>query len=298
VSLETRPADGLPVAERSDFRDQVGAVADLLRGGPAPGKAQEQRPPPADANPPPTLADALEPAAPAASEPDAPAPAKPGTLQAIAEQLGVDPAVLYDVEIPTAEGDSIRLGELKDYYQGRDQVEAGKLAWAEEREQQEADIRRARAELAELLSAVPRDKLNPQVIEAARRSHLARMEIERQRVNQLIPAWQDDQAREADLTGIREHLAEFGLPAGALSEIQDARMLAYLRSNLERKRRVEQALAQVRVERSTTGQARTPSNSARRAPTGQAPGSTRGGSSNNRATPQRVRAIADLLRGE
>lgn len=184
----------------------------------------------------------------------------------------------------------VKLGELKDAWRDRESVETERLALAEEREASDAEIRRARAELAELLSAVPRDKLNPQVIEAARRSHLARMEVERQRALSAIPAWQDDQVREADMTGIREHLAEFGLPVGVLSEIQDHRMLAYMRSNMERKRRVERALGQVKAEKSGPTPGRNPSPSARR----QSPGSTRSGQP--RSLNQRVNAIADLLK--
>lgn len=234
-----------------------------------------------------TLADPVAPD-PADGAPDGTAP-KPGTLAALAEQLGVDVAKLYDVEVPTGEGSTVKLGELKDAWRDRESVETERLAIGEEREAADAEIRRARAELAELLSAVPRDKLNPQVIEQARRTHLARMEIERQRSLSAIPAWTDDQVREADLTGIREHLAEFGLPAGALSEVQDHRMLAYMRSNLERKRRVERALGQVKTERSTGAPGRGPSSTAR--PT--SPGSTRSGS--NRTLNQRVSAIAELL---
>ena len=272
----------------------LASVGALIRGeiarpagasGPSgPAFAPGSGPAPADAPPEPNPLEGLaDPAAQAAKPP------APNSLAALAERLGVDPASLYDIEIPTGDGDgsAIKLGELKDAHRSRLTHEAEKLSWAEQREADAADTRRARAELTELLGAVPRDKLNPQVIEAARASHQARMETERQRVMTLIPAWQDAATREADLTGIRAMMADFGLPASALSEVQDARMLALLQSAADRKQRVERALAQVKPARAGTGPERS---------TTQPPTQPRRPSGSTNARSQQASAISDLLR--
>lgn len=259
-------------AEKQDSRAQLAEISRLLRGEPEPpaDTAQDTQPP----------------------EPGKPSRAKaPRSLDELSKALGIEAAALYDIEIPLRAGQSekVKLGALKDYYAQDSDHQLSRVQWEERRSQQEAELERSRAELAELFKAVPQDKLNKEVLNAARQRVDAIVSAERRRTLERIPEWNDDDKRTADLTAIAEHLADFGLPANTLQGIHDHRILAYMRDNMLRKRRLEQALAKVQPVRR---QGVPKSGPAKKAPS--SPVSNSGGA---RTIDNQVDAVSRLLRG-
>jgi hypothetical protein len=214
------------------------------------------------------------------------------SLDALAQTLGVEAANLYQVKVPTRDGETITLGELKDYHAQRGEHEVERLAWEEQRVTEQADLARSRQELAELLSAVPRDKLRPEIIERVRQVHETRMAVERSKLLDRVPEWKDDAKRSEEMDKIAGHLADYGIPKSALAEITDHRLLVYMRDNMARKARLDAALAQVR-------EVRTPPPPGSSKPPVNKSGSTRQGQPNGpQAQRARLGEISKLLRGE
>lgn len=220
---------------------------------------------------------------------------KPKTFDDVAKLLGVDVAALYDLEIPLRPGDGAKggvakkLGELKDYFSAQDDHRLDRLDWEERRDREQASIARERAELTELMGAIPPDKLNADIINAARRRIDAVVQSERRKTLERIPAWGDDNTRTVELEGIAEHLADYGFPAVALQGITDHRMLMYMRDNWLRMKRLQDALEKVKP-------VRTPGTPRAQA-TGSAPRPVRPQSQSTRVLDQQVDAISKLLRG-
>ena len=234
---------------------------------------------------------------------DAPAPRANGreprqvkSLVDISKALGVPVEDLYNLEIPlrVANGDrkTIKLSELKDYRDQQDDHQLDRLAWSEEREREHADIARSRAELSELLAMVPEDKLKPDVLNKIRTRHEGMVTLERQRTLRRIPDWHDEGTRAEELELIANHLADYGFSPNALQGIYDHRMLAYMRDNALRKRRLSAALEKVKPVRTETP-AR--SRAAQRKPAAE---SVRTSTKGPRNLERQVSAVASLLRGD
>lgn len=257
--------------KRPSSVDQLAEISRLLRGDPDQVDGQEQQPPkPRDDGKPPTFK----------------------SLDDVAKALKIDVAQLYDLEVPLR-GDAKerkKLGELKDYFAGQDDHRLDRISWEEQRSQQQAELARSRLEIAELLKAFPPDKLNSQVLDAARKRQDAYVTGERKKTLDRIPEWKDDDRRAVEIAGIVEHLRDFGLPAETLQGIHDHRMLAYMRDNWLRMTRLKAALEKVQAVR--------PATPPRSKPAGKGPSSTPVRPSAGPAgTAAQVAAISKLLRG-
>jgi hypothetical protein len=224
------------------------------------------------------------------------APKQPKSLLELSKAVGVPVEELYNLEIPlrVANGDkkTITLADLKDYRDQQDDHQLDRIAWSEEREREHADIARSRAELAELLQMVPEDKLKPEVLNKIRTRHEGMVSLERQRTLRRIPDWHDEGTRAEELQGIAEHLADYGFSANALQGIYDHRMLAYMRDNWLRKRRLSAALEKVKPVRTET-----PSRSRAATRKTQSDSSVRP-STGPRTMERQVAQVSQLLRGD
>ena len=249
-------------------RDSLAEIGRLIRGEPEPEPAAEK------------------------PAPDSGKP-KPKSLDDAAKALGLTVAELYELDVPLrGEGKDRsvkKLGELKDYFSAQDDHSLERLEWEERRDREQASVARERAELAELLSAVPRDKLDPRVLETVRKKIDATISAERRKTLDRIPQWGDDNTRTVELTGIAEHLADYGFPASALQGITDHRMLAYMRDNWLRMTRLQTALEKVK-------QVRTPQPGRAKANTS-APEQVRDHRESARSLDKQVDAVSKLLRG-
>jgi len=249
-------------------RDSLAEIGRLIRGEPEPDPVEPGKPP-GDAKP------------------------KPKSLDDAAKALGLTVAELYELDVPLrGEGKdraAKKLGELKDYYAAQDDHSLERLQWEEKRDKEQASVARERAELAELMASIPREKLDPRVIDIVRQKIDANINAERRKTLDRIPQWGDDNTRTVELTGIAEHLADYGFPASALQGITDHRMLAYMRDNWLRMTRLQSALEKVT-------QVRTPQPGRAKANTS-APEQVRNHSESVRSLDKQVDAISKLLRG-
>jgi len=177
------------------------------------------------------------------------------TLHDAAERLGVKVEDLYALQVGLP-GDETKytLGELKDAFAGRDDFTVQQLEWEEQRAKQEGDLLRSRNELTELLSLLPETALKPEVLSKIREKHGATLARERQLTLEVIPAWQDESVREADLAGIQDHLSRAGFPSGYLRNVSDHRTMRYIRENYLREKRINDALARVKKKEPTKAQ--------------------------------------------
>lgn len=169
----------------------------------------------------------------------------PKALKELAERLSLKPEDLYAIEVPMSDGKTKTLGQLKDLAAKEGDLSVRELAIEESRTRKEGDLLRAQAELRELVEALPKDALKPEVLNAVRQKHEAVLTRERTRTLEAIPEWRDEAKRTEDEAGMIEHLKGYGFPASYLKSIFDSRALKYIRENWQRETRIRKALEQV-----------------------------------------------------
>jgi hypothetical protein len=150
-------------------------------------------------------------------------------------------------KLSSEDGDAITIEQLKDMHKGKSEFELNQLEWEEQRIAQEQDLARAKAELQELFAVLPQKAIKPELLEKIRSKHDAQVVKERKKTMELIPAWKDAKVREADITGMAEHLQGYGFPVNYLQSIVSAQQTKYIRDNWQREVRVRKALEQVRA---------------------------------------------------
>lgn len=173
---------------------------------------------------------------------------KPKDLHALAERLGVEVSELYNIAVPAGHGrEPMTLGKLKDRYSEWATLEADRLAHSEERVQKEAELTRARQELQELMSVIPREQLlNREVLQRVAARVAARNKAQEEQVVQSIPEWRDETVRTAERTDITKMLEGYGLTAPEVTAIRDPRLVKFLRDAVRREKQVRKALESVR----------------------------------------------------
>lgn len=207
--------------------DQLSQVAALLRGE-KPGEPTKQPDKPPEKKELKTIADA-------------------------AERLGIPIEKLYELEFGVGnDQQKYSLGKLKDHFTARNDFEIERLRWGETKAQQEADNVRARNEVLELVSLLPKDAIKPEVMTKLRERHTAHITRENARTLEVIPDWKDEKVREADMAGMREHLTSAGFPAKYLDNIIDHLSMRYIRANYLREKRINEALALVKPKQPET----------------------------------------------
>lgn len=166
----------------------------------------------------------------------------------LAGKLGMELDALYNLEISSSDdGDPVTIEALKDMHKGRDEFELTKLEFEEHRTQQTNDLTRAKAELQEIMQMLPAKAIKPEVLERIREKTAKQTTLERKKTLQVIPEWKDAKAREADITGMAEHLQGYGFPINYLENVVNHQQLRYIRDNWQREQRVSKALEQVRA---------------------------------------------------
>jgi len=174
---------------------------------------------------------------------------KPKALKDLAERLELAPEDLYGLEIPMAQGEPLTLGKLKDIAAAQGDFTVRELKSEEERTRKESDLIRAQEELRELVDLLPEAARKPELLEKIRQRHAAKLSVERARTLDAIPAWNDEATREAELTGMVEHLQSYGFPANYLASVLDHRLLKFMRESYLREKRIRAALARVTDEK-------------------------------------------------
>lgn len=172
---------------------------------------------------------------------------KPSDLAAVAERLGVQVADLYAVKVPASGGrEPLTIGQIKDRFAEFESLEADRLQFSESRIQQERDLEQARAEIRELLSAIPGEHLKKEVLQRVAQRVAERNTAARAKVVEVIPEWRDENLRTTETKELDKLMEGYGFPAGFASGIHDARLLKFMRDAMRREQQVRKALESVR----------------------------------------------------
>ena len=179
----------------------------------------------------------------------------------------VAPEDLYAVEVPMADGRTMTLGKLKDAGAIQDQLTVREVQFAERVGKQEAEWTRAQTEMQELMAHIDPKAIKPELREKVRQKIDSDMKRERARVLEVIPEWQNETVREADLGAMVEYLKDFGIHESFLTATMNHKLFRMVRAATLQKQRMERALANVEQVRkpSTTGKA-APGNGAAKMP--------------------------------
>lgn len=174
--------------------------------------------------------------------------AAPTNFNDLAEKLGLKLDDLYKLEIAQAEdGTPVSIEKIKDQYVKQVDFSIREIDFEERKTQQETEIIQAQEELRELMAALPEKAIKPEVLQKVRAKHEAQATIERRRTLEVIPEWQDEKTRTADLEGMSEHMKQYGYPVNHLERVADHRQIKYIRDNWQRELRIRKALAAVRA---------------------------------------------------
>lgn len=172
----------------------------------------------------------------------------PTKFNDLAGATDMDLDALYKLEINLDDdSEPVTIEQLKDSFKQRSEFEKDRFEFEETRTQQETELLRARAELNDILEALPKNAVRPEVLERIRDKNEQRMQVERTRTLDAIPAWKDQDKRTADLAAMSEHLGQYGFPTEHLGTLQDHRWFPYIRDNMAREKRVREALEKVKA---------------------------------------------------
>lgn len=172
--------------------------------------------------------------------------AKPNDLKALAEKFAAEDKDLYAIEVPMANGESLTLGQLKDIAGKQDEQTVRELEFEETRAKREQELLRAQGELTELMAVLPKNAVNPEVLQRISEKHEATLQRERAATLQVIPEWNDEAKRTDEITEIVKYLEGYGLSMNYLTQVSDHRMLKLIRDSWQRQVRMDNALKAVR----------------------------------------------------
>lgn len=154
---------------------------------------------------------------------------------------------LYKLEVSLSDDDEpVTIEQLKDSYKERADFDLKVIEFEEQRTQQEQDLMRAKSELQEILQALPKNAVKPEVLERIRAKSEETTKQERQKTLEVIPEWKDADKRQTDIAAMAEHLQGYGFPANYLQQVVSHQHLKYIRDNMLRERRIREAIAKVR----------------------------------------------------
>jgi hypothetical protein len=193
---------------------------------------------------------------------------KPTKFNDLAGTLEMDLDALYKLEIASSDdGEAVTIEQLKDQHSKVAEFELSKLEFEESKSQQEQELMRAQGELQEILQALPKNAVKPEVLQKIRARSEATTKLERKETLRVIPDWKNETTREADIAGMTEHLQGYGYPIGYLANVVDHRQLKFIRDSWQREQRIQKALAAVKSGKpaksaATTKQKKAPSKTA------------------------------------
>jgi hypothetical protein len=177
------------------------------------------------------------------------------SIDKLAKRQGLTPEQVYAIKVPMAQGgEPLSIGELKDRIGELVDLEQRELEFDQRRRTGEGEMLRAQAEMRELMALIPKDKLQPGVLEKIRAKHEATQASERRAVLEHIPQWQDEKRRTEDLTGMVELLGDYGFPPEFMATVVDHRAVKMIRDFYLMDRRIKSALAKVKDVKKPNGQ--------------------------------------------
>jgi hypothetical protein len=176
-------------------------------------------------------------------------PSKPvDSVDGLSKRLKMKPEEVYKIKVPLPNGlEPMTLGELKDRVGELADLDARELEFNTRRVRGEGELLRAQNELRSLMALIPKDKLTPELINKVRANHEATQARERQLTLEHIPSWNDDQSRTTDMQHMIEMLSDYGFDEGFISTVVDHRALKFIRDTMLMRRRIQKALAEVKI---------------------------------------------------
>lgn len=228
-----------------------------------------------------------------ATEPESKPPAEKLTVQALAEKLQADPATIYALEVPLADGETVTLGQLKDVYRNAEKLTKEREALTEDRSRYDVERRQSQQELDELLRVLPRHAITPELIALAQSNLKQTQATEREALLAAVPEWKDPLRMTADQGVMEQYVAAYGFTKHDLAGVTDHRLLRLVRAAALR----EKALKELKPE------AKQPANKVAmpvKAPKGASPavehGRLKAAVTTRRIQP--VDAVSQLLKGQ
>ncbi len=172
------------------------------------------------------------------------------TLGKLAEHLGLDPADLYDVEIPIGEGVTATLGQLKDEFKDYGPAKEYQATLERERGDFERQTLQTRSELNAILNVIP-EHMRAAVINEAQSRNTSWVKEQEDAVLEAIPSWSDVDKRSSDRDLIVQYGAEYGFSEAEITYTQDHRTLRALRDAAVNKRELESMRAAAKTQPGT-----------------------------------------------
>ena len=167
---------------------------------------------------------------------------EPVTLKDLAEQLQLETADLYDVDISLGKGEAVTLGELKDAYKEYGPVKEAREKVEADRDAYERSLMKTRAEINAIVNAIP-EAMRENIIRAGRERNAMWEKEQQKAVLEAIPEWQDSDKRASDRDRIVAAGAEYGFSEAEITFTQDARTLRMLRDFTRMKAEIADAKA-------------------------------------------------------
>lgn len=182
-------------------------------------------------------------------------PKPPKNLEAVAEALGLGVDELYKLEIPAkAKGAKpYTLGALKDLAAADSDFQVAKLKLDNDRGALESQRIAAEAELQAVLAALPADAIKPESMQKLRDALGQKQQRERARTLEVMPEWQDEAVRTAELKGLLDFArTEYGLPETFLVTHMHHGLARLMRDAWRNANTIKKALEAVTEEKRTT----------------------------------------------
>lgn len=170
----------------------------------------------------------------------------PDTLDVLSKRLGFKPEQIYNVKIPLADGaEPLTIGQLKDRVGELVDLETRETQFESRRMQVEGELLRSQTEIRELLGMIPKEHINPAIVEKIRKRHETNMAFERKMTLEHIPEWRDEKRAGEDLQGMIDFTKRWGFDETFIATVHDHRAIKFIRDMYLRDKRIQAALAKV-----------------------------------------------------
>jgi hypothetical protein len=170
----------------------------------------------------------------------------PETLDVLSKRLGFKPEQIYNVKIPLADGaEPLTLGQMKDRVGELVDLETRETQFESRRMQVEGELLRSQTEIRELVAMIPKEHINPAIVDKIRKRHETNMAFQRKMTLEHIPEWRDEKRAGEDLQGMVDFTKRWGFDETFMASVHDHRAIKFIRDMYLRDKRIQAALAKV-----------------------------------------------------
>lgn len=176
-------------------------------------------------------------------------PSKPvDSIDGLTKRLKMTPEQAYAIKVAMPNGaEPLTVGQLKDRVGELVDLETREAQFDQRRVKAEGELLRAQTEMRDLMALIPKEQLNPAMLDKVRKGHENTMKRERAATLEHIPEWQDEKRRTEDIQGMMDMLADYGFDDSFITTIVDHRAMKFIRDSYLRDKRIKAALAKVTV---------------------------------------------------